>query len=196
MQATLDGESKNKLEALRTKKELEQRVSDLELAIDRMNKSRGDTDKIHKKYQQQLVDLQVRNCFHYFVLNWELLLRELISYLIKASNTEMSWTKCEWILQALFEDEEQMRKKAEEELQNHMQKSDSLKDEVDVLRLQVDSLDRNRRMMESELKDATAKINELNANCSNLSTIKKKLENNFQQTRVDKVTHLSVTLLS
>lgn len=68
MQATLDGESKNKLEALRAKKELEQKVSDLELAIDRMNKSRGDTDKIHKKYQQQLVDLQVRNCFHYVVL--------------------------------------------------------------------------------------------------------------------------------
>lgn len=108
----------------------------------------------------------------------------------------MSSTECEWILQALFEDEEQMRKKAEEELQNHIQKSDTLKDEVDVLRLQVDSLDRNRRMMESELKDAAAKINELNAICSNLSTIKKKLETNFQQTRVDEDVHLSIAFLS
>lgn len=77
-----------------------------------------------------------------------------------------------------------MRKKAEDELMAHHGKSDALKDEVDVLRLHVDSLERNRKMIEGEMKENIAKIKDLNSTCSSLSEAKKKLENTFQLCRV------------
>ena len=58
----MEGESKSKLEALKTTKELEQTISDLELEIVNYNKAFQENDKIHKKYQLQLADLQVEVC--------------------------------------------------------------------------------------------------------------------------------------
>ena len=92
--------------------------------------------------------------------------------------------------QALLEDEEQLRKKAEDELANHLGKSDALKDEVDVLRLQVESLERNRKMLESEVKEGSAKILELNTSCNSLSEAKKKLESTFNLCKVIYVSKL------
>lgn len=58
MQSSLEVEARNKVDALRMKKKLEQDINDLELALDGMNKSKAEVEKNYKKYQQQIRDLQ------------------------------------------------------------------------------------------------------------------------------------------
>jgi len=58
MQLNLDSESRNKMEALRVKKKLEQDINDLEMTLDGLNKAKAETERNFKKYQQQIRDLQ------------------------------------------------------------------------------------------------------------------------------------------
>lgn len=58
LQTSIEAEARNKVEALKTKKKLEQDINDLELALDTLNKSKGDVERSNKKYQQQIRDLQ------------------------------------------------------------------------------------------------------------------------------------------
>ena len=54
MQASLEGESKGKNEALRLKKKLEGDVNELEVQLDHSNRNNADLQKQVKKFQQQL----------------------------------------------------------------------------------------------------------------------------------------------
>lgn len=58
MQINLETEARNKMEALRIKKKLEQDINDLEMTLDGVNKAKAETEKNFKKYQQQIRDLQ------------------------------------------------------------------------------------------------------------------------------------------
>jgi len=58
MQASLDAETRNKVDALRMKKKLEQDINDLEAALDSVNKAKTEIERNFKKYQQQIRDLQ------------------------------------------------------------------------------------------------------------------------------------------
>jgi len=58
MQINLDSESRNKVEAMRVKKKLEQDINDLEMTLDGVNKAKAETERNFKKYQQQIRDLQ------------------------------------------------------------------------------------------------------------------------------------------
>ena len=58
MQQNLELESRNKVEAMRVKKKLEQDINDLEMTLDGVNKAKAETERNFKKYQQQIRDLQ------------------------------------------------------------------------------------------------------------------------------------------
>lgn len=58
MQAAIEVEGRNKVDALKVKKKLEQDINDLELALDALSKAKGDFERSNKKYQQQIRDLQ------------------------------------------------------------------------------------------------------------------------------------------
>merc|ERR1712214_261268 len=60
MQAAIESEAKGKAEAVRMKKKLETDVLDLETALDHANAANSDTQKVIKKYQLSLRDVQVR----------------------------------------------------------------------------------------------------------------------------------------
>merc|ERR1712242_523300 len=60
MQAAIEMESKGKAEAVRMKKKLETDVLDLETGLDHANAANSDTQKVIKKYQLSLRDVQVR----------------------------------------------------------------------------------------------------------------------------------------
>merc|ERR1719457_376527 len=60
MQAAIESEAKGKSEAVRMKKKLETDVMDLETALEHANAANADTQKIIKKYQLNLRDVQVK----------------------------------------------------------------------------------------------------------------------------------------
>jgi len=67
MQINLETESRNKVEAMRVKKKLEQDINDLEMTLDGVNKAKAETERNFKKYQQQIRDLQQ---VHYVTLRY------------------------------------------------------------------------------------------------------------------------------
>jgi len=58
MQLNVETESRNKVDAMRVKKKLEQDINDLEMTLDGVNKAKAETERNFKKYQQQIRDLQ------------------------------------------------------------------------------------------------------------------------------------------
>merc|ERR1719328_315621 len=60
MQSALEAESKGKAEALRMKKKLESDVGELEVSLDHANAANIETQKVIKRYHQQIRDVQVK----------------------------------------------------------------------------------------------------------------------------------------
>merc|ERR1712213_295182 len=60
MQSALEQESKGKAEALRMKKKLEPDVGELEVSLDHANAANVETQKVIKRYHQQIRDLQAK----------------------------------------------------------------------------------------------------------------------------------------
>merc|ERR1712212_437713 len=60
MQGALEQESKGKAEALRMKKKLESDVGELEVSLDHANAANVETQKVIKRYHQQIRDLQAK----------------------------------------------------------------------------------------------------------------------------------------
>ncbi len=60
MQASLEAEVKGRAEMMRTKKKLEQDINELEIALDQANKSNVDAQKVIRRAQEQIVDIQVK----------------------------------------------------------------------------------------------------------------------------------------
>ena len=54
MQASLEAETRAKVEALRIKKKLEGDINELEIALDHCNKANAEAHKSIKRYQNQL----------------------------------------------------------------------------------------------------------------------------------------------
>jgi len=83
MQLNLETESRNKLEAMRVKKKLEQDINDLEMTLDGVNKAKAETERNFKKYQQQIRDLQQVKfllCTEVYPLSQSLVIRSLRYY--------------------------------------------------------------------------------------------------------------------
>jgi len=68
MQASFEAEARAKVEALKSKKKLEQDIVELESALDNANRGRAEADKVIKKLQQQIKDIEAvrlpRHMFH------------------------------------------------------------------------------------------------------------------------------------
>ena len=60
MQSALEAESKGKAEAIRMKKKLESDVSELEISLEHANAANMETQKVIKRYHQQIRDVQVK----------------------------------------------------------------------------------------------------------------------------------------
>merc|ERR1712050_564978 len=60
MQSAVEAESKGKAEALRMKKKLESDVGELEISLDHANAANIETQKVIKRYHQQIRDLQCK----------------------------------------------------------------------------------------------------------------------------------------
>merc|ERR1712226_1604144 len=60
MQNSLEMESKGKAEAMRMKKKLESDVSELEISLEHANAANMETQKVIKRYHQQIRDVQVK----------------------------------------------------------------------------------------------------------------------------------------
>merc|ERR1712080_106053 len=58
MQSALETESKGKAEALRMKKKLETDVAELEMSLEHANAANVETQKVIKRYHQQIRDVQ------------------------------------------------------------------------------------------------------------------------------------------
>lgn len=58
MQASFEAEARGKVEALKSKKKLEQDINELEVALDAANRGRAEAEKNIKKLQQQIRDIQ------------------------------------------------------------------------------------------------------------------------------------------
>ena len=59
MQASFEAEARAKVEALKSKKKLEQDIVELESGLDNANRGRAEADKVIKKLQQQIKDIEV-----------------------------------------------------------------------------------------------------------------------------------------
>lgn len=64
MQASLEAESKGKIDAMKVKKKLEQDINELEIALDAANRGKAELEKNIKKFQQQ-VRVSVQNLIQY-----------------------------------------------------------------------------------------------------------------------------------
>ena len=60
MEASLEGESKGKNEALKQKKKIEGEINDLEVTLDQVNRNLTDLQKSNKKLQQTINELESR----------------------------------------------------------------------------------------------------------------------------------------
>merc|ERR1712241_1649562 len=60
MQSALEAESKGKAEALRMKKKLESDVTELEMSLEHANAANVETQKVIKRYHQQIRDVQAK----------------------------------------------------------------------------------------------------------------------------------------
>lgn len=58
MQASFEAEARAKVEALKSKKKLEQDIVELESGLDNANRGRAEADKVIKKLQQQIKDIE------------------------------------------------------------------------------------------------------------------------------------------
>ena len=59
MQASLEAEAKGRAEAMRMKKKLEQDINELEIALDQANKANAEAQKTIRRYQAELIEMQV-----------------------------------------------------------------------------------------------------------------------------------------
>ena len=64
MQASFEAEARAKVEALKSKKKLEQDIVELESAVDNANRGRAEADKVIKKLQQQVKDVEAVRCYN------------------------------------------------------------------------------------------------------------------------------------
>ena len=143
MQLSLETETRNKIEALKIKKKLEQDISELEIALELSNKSKIEVEKSFKKYQQQIKDFQ-----------------------------------------QLLDEEQRLRYAAREELAASERKAQLLAGELEEMKAQLDVFERNRKIVEGELTEATDRISELTLANTGLTAAKKKLEVDIQALNV------------
>jgi len=69
MQASFEAEARAKVEALKSKKKLEQDIVELESALDNANRGRAEADKVIKKLQQQVKDIEGVRVLHLYTLS-------------------------------------------------------------------------------------------------------------------------------
>ena len=55
----MEDETRSKLDSLKVTKHLEQTINDLQVEVANLKKMLQEEDKVHKKYQNQLADMQV-----------------------------------------------------------------------------------------------------------------------------------------
>ncbi|KAI1720615.1 myosin head (motor domain) domain-containing protein [Ditylenchus destructor] len=139
MQATLEAESKGKAEALRIKKKLESDINELEIALDHANKAYTDAQKTIKKHQDQIRELQMQ-----------------------------------------VEDEQRQRDELREQYFNSEKRNAILQSEKEELLVQAEQAERARRAAEADLIELREAVNDLSSQVNSLNGLKRKLEGELQ----------------
>lgn len=139
MQATLEAESKGKQEALRIKKKLESDINELEIALDHANKAYTDAQKTIKKHQDQIRELQLQ-----------------------------------------VEDEQRQRDELREQYLNSEKRNAILQSEKEELLVQAEQAERARRAAEADLIELREAVNDLSSQVNSLNGLKRKLEGELQ----------------
>jgi myosin heavy chain 6/7 len=139
MQATLENETKQKAEALRIKKKLESDINELEIALDHANKAYADAQKTIKRHQDQIRELQLQ-----------------------------------------VEDEQRQRDDLREQYLNSEKRNALLQSEKEELAVQAEQAERARRAAEADLIELREAVNDLSNQVNSLGGIKRKLEGELQ----------------
>jgi myosin heavy chain 6/7 len=139
MQATLEAESKGKAEALRIKKKLESDINELEIALDHANKAYADAQKTIKRHQDQIRELQLQ-----------------------------------------VEDEQRQRDDLREQYLNSEKRNALLQSEKEELAVHAEQAERARRAAEADLIELREAVNDLSNQVNSLGGIKRKLEGELQ----------------
>merc|ERR1719249_448129 len=184
MQATLETETKGKCEALRMKKKLESDVCDLETALEHANAANAESQKTIKKYTQSLREVQAR-------LEEESHAKEVAhDNLLLADRRAHANQNALEEARTLLEQADRARRIVEQELcdtnetlsdqtcsnqANEGQLSESkaqsamidaarLADELRAEQETAMMLERDRKLMEAQVKDMQAKVDEAEQN--------------------------------
>ncbi|KAH7722128.1 myosin heavy chainfast skeletal muscle [Aphelenchoides avenae] len=139
MQATLEAESKGKQEALRIKKKLESDINELEIALDHANKAYADAQKTIKRHQDQIRELQLQ-----------------------------------------VEEEQRQRDDLREQYLNSEKRNALLQSEKEELLLHAEQAERARRQAEGDLIELREAVNDLSSQVNSLNGYKRKLEGELQ----------------
>merc|ERR1719499_2562542 len=178
MQSAVETESKAKAEALRMKKKLETDVLDLDSNLERANAANADTQRSIKNYQLQLREAQAK--LEEQQRSKELAHDELINAERKAnSNENLSDQTCtnqaiqgakmklESEIQTLQADCDEMAGEAslsEEKAQRAMIDAARLADELRSEQELAQALEREKRLLEAQVKDMQARVDEAQTN--------------------------------
>lgn len=147
MQASLDVEVKGRAEALKLKKKLEADVNDLELQVDLLTKNNAELGKSVKKMQQQ-IKVQPRQCSKRLIVPQQ----KFVTAVLPRSQE----------LQAQLEEEVRSHEERREEQAAMERRCLLLVSEGEETCAALESAERARKALETELQEANEKYSDLN----------------------------------
>merc|ERR1712242_9149 len=186
MQSAVETESKAKAEALRMKKKLETDVLDLDSNLERANAANADTQRSIKNYQLQLREAQAKleeqqrsKEVAHTLLEQADRARRMVEQELQDTNESLSDQTCtnqaiqgakmklESEIQTLQADCDEMAGEAslsEEKAQRAMIDAARLADELRSEQELAQSLEREKRLLEAQVKDMQARVDEAQTN--------------------------------
>merc|ERR1719367_216316 len=186
MQSAVETESKAKAEALRMKKKLETDVLDLESNLERANAANADTQRSIKNYQLQLREAQAKleeqqrsKEEAHTLLEQADRARRMVEQELQDTNESLSEQTCtnqaiqgakmklESEIQTLQSDCDEMAGEAslsEEKAQRAMIDAARLADELRSEQELAQALEREKRLLEAQVKDMQARVDEAQTN--------------------------------
>merc|ERR1712233_176930 len=163
MQSAVETESKAKAEAIRMKKKLETDGLDLESNLERANAANADTQRSIKTYQLQLREAQAK--LEDQQRSKEVAHDELINAERKANSNQNALEEARTLLdQADCDEMAGEAALSEEKAQRAMIDAARLADELRSEQELAQALERERRLLEAQVKDMQARVDEAHTN--------------------------------
>ncbi|CAM4808905.1 unnamed protein product [Rotaria magnacalcarata] len=203
MSASLEGETRSKVEALKQKKKLESDIHELEVALDYSNRSNVDLQKSFKRLQQNISDLQLqfeeqqqaRDEANELALAAERRANDIHELEValdysNRSNVDLqkSFKRLQQNIsnfQLQFEEQQQARDEANELALAAERRANGMIVELEELRSALEQAERARRSAESELHEAADRISEVCTINANVSSQRRQLESAISSMEAD-----------